>query len=291
MEVAQAPNMSMTAAQLAEAQSSDATSEKRAAADADRLQGEAKRTCLPDVATASTATQASQARRMVADDGSRIAVGLIRGVARLPKGPERAEECCQRRLEIRSGLHRVQLALRRLEEEPSPNSQADVELVWASHMLNGSHTATRTLQTLDNCDTPVEEYESLLRLISGLRTRLAALSAAATRWCAEEAAPQALAAAARAGRSESVRRSSSSKSTSARKVHSMAVGGALTGLFRRFCCDELIAKPGEHLKTQKQEAASYCSSASTASSAGLSDAHCTGDEMSDTEVSPNVHCL
>lgn len=124
-------------------------------------------------------------RGPVADDSSRIAVGLIRGLAQIPRGRARARECSARRTEVRRGLQQVRAALDRLEAEllvapsdPEPQRHTSC-LRWASQMLAGLHTAARTLRTLEGCGAPEQEYEGLLRAVGDLRARLRAASAAA----------------------------------------------------------------------------------------------------------------
>jgi len=128
----------------------------------------------------------ARAPRLAADDSSRIAVGLIRGLAATPCGRGRTKECSARRQEVRRGLEQVRAALDRLEDELLAECEFEPQrhagcLRWASQLLTGLHTATRTLRTLDSCGGGASEceYEGLLEAIGDLRTRLAAAAAAA----------------------------------------------------------------------------------------------------------------
>lgn len=128
--------------------------------------------------------RAARLTRPAADDSCRIAVGLIRGLAQVPRGGARAKECFRRRGEIHRGLEQVRAALCRLEVELLAASDSEPQrhtscLTWASQMLTGLHTATRTLKTLEGCGAPEQEYDNLLQAISDLRTCLRAASAAA----------------------------------------------------------------------------------------------------------------
>jgi len=133
-------------------------------------------------ASPSRAAVASAAARRVragrpADDSQRLAVALIRGVAAVPAGRERAEECAKRRDEIALGIDLVLHTLESTEQalrapaavreadsdgEPLPELSRHLKsLRWAANFTNALQTAARTLKTLDSFDTPELAYSEI----------------------------------------------------------------------------------------------------------------------------------
>lgn len=111
-----------------------------------------------------------------ADDSQKLAVTLIRGVAAVPAGRQRAEECAKRRDEIAVGIDLVLHTLESTEKalrapavrkadsdgEPSPELSRHLKsLRWAANFTNAMQTAARTLKTLDSFDTPELEYSEI----------------------------------------------------------------------------------------------------------------------------------
>jgi len=112
-----------------------------------------------------------------ADDSQKLAVTLIRGVAAVPAGRERAEECAKRRDEIALGIDLVLHTLESTEQalrapaavreadsdgEPLPELSRHLKsLRWAANFTNALQTAARTLKTLDSFDTPELAYSEI----------------------------------------------------------------------------------------------------------------------------------
>lgn len=122
-----------------------------------------------------------------ADDSQRLAVALIRGVAGIPAGRERAEECTARRAEISRGIESVLQVLEAAAEalrspaalqagsdgEPSPEPLRHLKgLRGAASVTSALETAARTLRTLDSFGTSEPEYSRIAEQLSLVRDTL-----------------------------------------------------------------------------------------------------------------------
>lgn len=102
---------------------------------------------------------------------------LVRGVAAIPAGRERASECAARRARIAVWIEEAQHLLETVKKElrdfaaqkPDSDGTPSLEfhrhwvesLRWAIDHTNAAQTAARTLETLDSFETPELEYSEL----------------------------------------------------------------------------------------------------------------------------------
>eukprot|EP00747_Dinoflagellata_sp_TGD_P169654 gnl/TRDRNA2_/TRDRNA2_199183_c0_seq1.p1 gnl/TRDRNA2_/TRDRNA2_199183_c0~~gnl/TRDRNA2_/TRDRNA2_199183_c0_seq1.p1 ORF type:complete len:237 (-),score=44.76 gnl/TRDRNA2_/TRDRNA2_199183_c0_seq1:396-1106(-) len=128
------------------------------------------------------ACSSSTGRRPATDPGTELSVALIRGLADIPSGPQRAKECAVRRAEVWEAIGQIEFILRILEdaaESAGDNGLLGTEkelqtdrLKWASEMTNGLQRGIEGLSCCDTYEAPEEEYEAIATSLDECETRV-----------------------------------------------------------------------------------------------------------------------